>query len=244
MMNQKSRLLPRHDGLRYILWLLVAYTAFANRRHYRMFTTWLPHLLTNSLALLLPDIVRRLFAPRHKPRNIVEGTLITMARDNPAYVYYVAPLALGYIVSHPRFNIYKGAWGDLHAAGFGLDTIPHTATAFAFSALVADTFETMGKQRQYRGLLANLMRWGSHNPERTALALLALITLNWELGEYQMHQYEMARFGDPDLINMQWSMADTWRDVIANLAGWGLAVLWRHNRRRASAPSRRASLWP
>ena len=71
-MNRKSQ----RDGLRYLLWGLMAYTAFANRQHYRMVTTWLPHLLTNTLSLLLPDAVRVLFSPRHKPRNIVEDTLI------------------------------------------------------------------------------------------------------------------------------------------------------------------------
>jgi hypothetical protein len=221
----------QQDGLRWLLWLLVVVTAFANRQHYRMATTWLPHLLTNSLSLLLPDALRLLFAPRHRPRHIVEDTLVTMARDNPNYAIYAAPLALGYILSHPRFNIYKGDWAELRLGGFGLDALPHSATAFAFSALAADTFETMGQRRQYAGMLADFMRWGRRRPQLLSLALLGLVTLGWEYSEYRVHQREMAQRGDMSRINMQWSMADTARDVAANLAGWGAAMLWRRNKR-------------
>lgn len=222
-----------HNGLRWLLWLAVAQTAYANRRQYRMVTTWLPHLLTNSLSLLLPDLARALFAPRHRPRTIIDDTLITMVRDNPRYAVYVAPLALGYIVSHPRFNIYKGTLGDVRIGGVGLDAIPHSATAFAFAALAADTFEAMGERPQYSGFLAEIVRWGARSPELTALALLALVTLNWEYGEYRMHRYELAQVGDVSAINMQWSLADTWRDVGANLIGWCAAMLWRRGRRGA-----------
>lgn len=219
------------NWLRYLLWILMAFTAFANRQHYRMMTTWLPHLLTNTVSLLLPDALRRAFAPQHRPHNIVEDTLITMVRDNPNYSIYVAPLAIGYILSHPKFNIYKGRMGELNIAGFGLDTLPHSATAFAFSALVADTFDTMGQRKQYSGMLADFVRWGRHRPELLSLALLGLITLNWEFGEYQIHERELKQRGDITLINMQWSMADTLRDVVSNLLGWGAAMLWRRNKR-------------
>jgi hypothetical protein len=176
-------------------------------------------------------VLRRLFAPRHKPHNIIEDTLMTMVRDNPHYAIYVAPLALGYILSHPQFNIYKGKWGEMNVAGFGLDTLPHSATAFAFAALVADTFDTIGQREQYHGMLANFMRWGRHKPELLSLVLLGLVTLNWELGEYRIHQYEIAQRGDSSQINMQWSLQDTGRDVIANLLGWGVAMLWRGRNR-------------
>ena len=231
-MRRKSNNAPRNNALRYLLWLLVAYTAFSNRQHYRMPTTWLPHLLTNTLSLLLPDALRGLFASRHQPRNIVEDTLLTMVRDNPNYAIYVAPLALGYIVSHPRFNIYKGSWGALRLAGFGLDSLPHSATAFAFSALVADTFETMGTRQQYNGMLADFVRWGKHKPELLSLVMLGLVTINWELGEYTMFQREMAEKGDAALTNMQWSMEDTWRDVGANLIGWTAAMLWHRSKQK------------
>jgi hypothetical protein len=222
-------LMNRKSWLRYLLWGLVAVTAFANRQHYRMVTTWLPHLLTNTLSLLLPDAVRLLFG--QKPRNIVEDTLITMVRDNPNYAIYVAPLALGYILSHPKFNIYKGRMGELNVAGFGLDSLPHSATAFAFSALVADTFETMGQRKQYNGMLADFVRWGRHKPELLSLVMLGLVTLNWELGEYKIHENELKKRGDITQINMQWSMSDTLRDVISNLTGWAVAMLWRRSKR-------------
>lgn len=244
-MNRSPNSPTRHDWLRYGLWLLMAQTAFANRQHYRMFTTWLPHLLTNTLSLLLPDAVRLIFPAKHRPANVVEDTLITMVRDNPNYAIYVAPLALGYIVSHPRFNIYKGDLADIRLAGFGLDAIPHSATAFGFAALVADTLDTMGDRLKdgrapYNGVLVDLLRWGDNSPELISLALLALVTLNWEYGEYTMHQYEMKRIGDVKRINMQWSMDDTLRDVGANLFGWLVAVLWRRTRRAKPGSVRRA----
>ncbi len=231
-MSRLSIVRDRRDVLRYSLWLLMAQTAFANRRHYRMLTTWLPHLLTNTLSLLLPDVLRLWFSPHHPPRNLVEDTLLTMVRDNPRYAVYVAPLALGYIVSHPRFNIYKGDLGDLRIAGFGLDSIPHTATAFAFSALAADTLDQMGAHDQYAGLLAAGLRLGQRNSEVVSLLLLALITLNWEYGEYQMHQYEMTQVGDATAINMQWTPEDTARDVASNFLGWAAAMFWRRSKRR------------
>ncbi|MBK8025456.1 MAG: hypothetical protein IPK19_29695 [Chloroflexi bacterium] len=218
--------------------MAVAQTAYANRQHYRMVTTWLPHLLTNSLSLLLPDLVRALFAPRYRPRTLIEDTLITMVRDNPRYAVYVAPLAVGYILSHPRFNIYKGAIGDLRVGGMGLDAIPHSATAFTFSVLVADTFDTMGKREQYRDVLARFVQWGSQNPEVASLLFLALITLNWEYGEYRVHEYELALKGDASLINLQWSMQDTLRDVGANLFGWFTAMLWRRTQTRRTSARR------
>lgn len=224
------------DGLRYGLWLLMAQTALANRQHYRLVTTWLPHLLTNTLSLLLPDAVRRLFPPPRRPRNLVEDTLITMTRDNPQYAAYVAPLALGYIVSHPRFNIYKGALGKLRFGGLGLDAIPHAATAFAFSALAADTFDTMGDHATEADALSAFVRLGDRSPELMSLALLALITLNWEYGEYRMFRYEMAKVGDREAINMQWALDDTARDVAANLLGWLLAVIWRRVSGRKISP--------
>ncbi|MBK8023976.1 MAG: hypothetical protein IPK19_21720 [Chloroflexi bacterium] len=102
--------------------------------------------------------------------------------------------------------------------------------------LVADTFDTMGKREQYRDVLARFVQWGSQNPEVASLLLLALITLNWEYGEYRVHEYELALKGDPSLINLQWSMPDTLRDVGANLFGWLTAMLWRRTQtRRRSA---------
>lgn len=210
---------------------MMAQTAFANRQHYRMTTTWLPHFLTNNLSLLLPDALRVIFAPNYRPRSIVDDTLLTMVRDNPNYAVYVAPLALGYIVSHPRFNIYKGDLAELRLAGFGLDAIPHSATAFAFSAIIADTLTTMGADRRHQGPLANLVYTCGDRSELVALVLLGLVTLGWEYAEFRVHESEMAQRGDATAINMQWSMADTVRDIGANLLGWAVSVVWQRRKR-------------
>jgi hypothetical protein len=210
----------------------MAQTAYANRQYYRMFTTWLPHFLTNTIALLLPDILRRVFPARHKPSNIVEDVLITMVRDDPDYVTYIAPLTVGYIVSHPRFNIYKGNLAQIRFAGFGLDAIPHGATAYALSSLIVSALDRVGDRNRYSGLLASLTRWISQKPELTTFTILALLTAFWEAGEYQMHQYEMSIHGDAEAINMQWSIDDTARDAAINLLGC-LAALRLHQQKQS-----------
>ncbi|MBI5666530.1 MAG: hypothetical protein HZC41_00860 [Chloroflexi bacterium] len=218
------------DFLRYGLWALLAYTADANRREYRMRTTWLPHLITNSLSLLLPDAVRLLFPRGWRPRNLLEETAITMVRDNDDYAVYVAPLALGYITSHPRFNIYKGQWGEVQFAGFGLDSIPHAATAFALTGLVCNTLRVMAHQDEFEGGLAQALRWGNNRRALVSFTILALITFWWEYGEYRVHNFELSQRGDVTQINMMWSAADTARDVRSNFLGWLLAVLWQGRR--------------
>lgn len=215
----------------------MAQTAFANRRYYRMFTTWLPHFLTNTIALLLPDVLRRVFSAQRKPRNIIEDVLLTTVRDNPDYVTYIAPLTIGYIVSHPRFNIYKGDLAQIRFAGFGLDAIPHGATAFALSSLIVSILNGLRDRNSYGGLLARVVRWGSQKPELVTFAILAALTAFWEAGEYQMHNYEMSIHGNAEAINMQWSVEDTARDVLINMLGC-LAALWLHKQSQSSARDR------
>jgi len=48
----------RSDLARYALWCGIVVTAEGNRRAYHLRTTWLPHLATNTLSLLLPDLYR------------------------------------------------------------------------------------------------------------------------------------------------------------------------------------------
>src|SRR5690606_10609374 len=81
----KAIRLKTRDLFRWALFGLVAFTADSNRRYYGMQTTWLPHLLTNTLSLLLPDALRLLFQRKH-PRNAVEAIMYRMARDNEDYV--------------------------------------------------------------------------------------------------------------------------------------------------------------
>jgi hypothetical protein len=223
--RQRKNKLKRNDLLRYALWGAVAATAEANRRHYHMQTTWLPHLLTNSLSLLLPDAMRALL-PR-RPRNEVEQILACMARDNDDYVVYVAPLAVGYILSHPKFNIYKGDWAQIRLAGFGLDAIPHSATAMALTALVIDSARVTAEVENSPTLLSRLIDWAGNHAALTSLGVLGALTLIWEYGEYGIHQHEMALRGDATQINMQWSAEDTAADVASNLIGWAAGVVLR-----------------
>lgn len=213
------------DVSRYTLWLVLAYTAYANHRQYRMFTTWLPHLLTNTVSLLLPDAIHALFPRRHAPRNIIEEVMLKMARDNDEYVLYVAPLALGYILSHPRFNIYKGDLAEINLAGLHLDAIPHASTAFALSLLVCDTLE-MTRTAAHRGRWGQLLDWGYTHRIGVSFGVLALITFLWEYSEYRIHHYELDQRGKAQDINMQWSVEDTREDVASNFIGWLLAMLW------------------
>jgi hypothetical protein len=216
------------DLLRYGLLAMMLQTAWAAQRRYRVVTAWLPNLVSIATALLLPDALRALFPPRHTPRNLVEDTLITMVRDNPNYLVYVVPFALGAIAAHPRINIYKS---DVQVAGFGLDAIPHSATGFALTVLIADTFETMGGREAYHGLLAELLCWGKSNPALLTLGALALVTLIWEYGEYQILQYETTHAnGDLQMVNMEWSVENTVQDVISNFVGWAAAMVWRGGR--------------
>jgi hypothetical protein len=53
----------------------------------------------------------------------------------------------------------------------------------------------------------------------------------WEYGEYRVHFYELGQRGDVTKINMQWSVADTAKDVRSNFLGWLLAVLWQGSRK-------------
>jgi hypothetical protein len=221
------------DLWRYLLWIGVAYTAYANRRHYKMQTTWLPHLITNTITLLLPDFCRAVLPPKGsraaRKQPLVPAVLTEMVRDNPQYAVYVTPLAIGYILSHPVYNIYKGKMGELRLAGFGLDALPHGATAFALTALTYDTVKVAARLDRTRSPLGYMLDWGAQNPALFSAMVLALVTLNWEAGEYMMYRQEMAVHGDMSKINMQWSLPDSIRDTIINFAGWLIAVLWRGN---------------
>jgi hypothetical protein len=276
--------------IRYGIWCGIAQTANANRQQYRMTTTWLPHLLMNSVTLLLPEIYRGLRAlsgvdfftgsqwnavgrigrgcrssaafpalgraadaqkrvptttclhlrglracqprpanpaPTATGRHPVQATLETMVCDNPRYAAYVAPLAAGYLTSHPRFNIYKGAWAEKEFAGLGLDALPHIATAFALTALVRDTAGVAARTTAGTRRLERLLRWSGRHRVAVSAVVLALVTLGWEAGEYHIYRHELAQRGDRAAINMQWSRRDMLQDCAANAIGWVLAILWK-----------------
>lgn len=224
--------------IRYGLLAGVAYTANANRRHYRMTTTWLPHLAMNSFALLLPDLLRHALpaarvdrcdaaGPPQELVRVTAATLQALVCENRAYVGYVAPLAVGYLLSHPEFNIYKGEWGEMQLAGFGFDALPHAAAGFALSAAVIDALREAAYHAAGGGSAASAFRWAAAHSRVLAFVALALVTAVWEVGEYRVHKHELAQRGDVSQINMQWSFDDSLTDVIANLAGWLAAAWWR-----------------
>jgi hypothetical protein len=213
------------DLLRYGIWAAVAATADANRREYHMQTTWLPHLATNTLTLLLPDVLRLLIPKGKEPSDIVGQVMVQMVRDNDQYVVYVFPLAAGYILSHPRYNIFKGDLAEISLAGLRLDAIPHSATGFALTAIVCDTLTTASEIKAKGSPLTKLVKQASRYPGVVSFATLAALTFVWEYGEYRVHQHEMALRGDITKINMMWTVDDTVRDVIANLLGWAAALL-------------------
>jgi hypothetical protein len=229
----------RSDLARYGLWCGVVVTAEGNRRAYHMTTTWLPHLAANTLSLWLPEIVELLRreaderpgpparSPARELLGLCAGTLTAVLSRRREYALYVAPLALGYVLSNPWMNIYKGELAELKLAGFGLDALPHASTAFALTGLVRDTAEAAGELAAEQPALAD---WGRalvrHQVGLSALAL-ALATLVWELGEHRIYRHELALRGSPERTNMQWSVSDTAYDCAANLIGWLLATAVR-----------------
>jgi hypothetical protein len=231
-----SRKCKSKDYLRYFIWLALANTAKANHRRFGMATTWVPHLLGNSIALLLPEIyqvVDQLFdlGNRLEPHPDLSALLASfeqLVRDNPNYVDYVAPAALAYVVSHPRFNIYRGEWGDLNLLGFGLDSIPHSMTAYALSKLVYDTIETVEANLQADMLVWPPVKWMANHKDLVSGAVIALLTLGYETSEYLIYKAELrARDHDISQINMMWSLRDTIFDVLSNCIGWAVAAWLR-----------------
>lgn len=228
-------------ALRYLLWLGLVLTADANRRHFGLPTTWVFHLSGNSLALLLPELYEaatRRFRLDRRARG-AGSNLLTVAHhvvqdlavNNPNYVEYVGPPAAAYIVSHPRFNIYKGKWGRIRVMGLGLDAIPHGATAFALSNLVMDTLDTARHYEPHPRGPAAPLNWMYRHPAATALGFLALASAVYETGEYKIFREEYARTGgDRSKMNMEWSVPDTLRDLLANTVGYLAAVARRRGK--------------
>lgn len=149
-------------------------------------------------------------------------------QDNPNYVDYVAPAALAYIVSHPHFNIYRGRWGEMELLGFGLDSIPHSTTAYALSTVGYDTIETVDRHAPADAAIHSYVRWMANHKTLVVGAVMAGLTIAYETSEYVIHKSELkARNNDINQINMMWSVKDTVFDVLSNILGW-LAAVWRH----------------
>lgn len=211
--------------LRYLTWAMMAQTADANRRHYHMATAWVGHFAWNTIALLLPDFLRVVLPKR--PKSLVPAAMAKMIRDNDQYVLYVFPLAAGYILSHPRFNIYKGEMAEIRLAGFGLDALPHSLTALGLTLLVYDAAKVAESLDDGTSLFSPLIDFANNHVTLTTFAAVAIPTAVWEGIEYFTHQYEMSQRGSAELINMQWSVDDTARDVASNFFGWVMGLVWR-----------------
>lgn len=225
------------DLLRYALWLGVLGTANANRKYFGLPTTWVFHLTLNSLLLFLPEIVRGtnrvldLDARARQKRDLVStayGTIQDAVAENPNYALYVAPVALAYMVSHPRFNIYKGEWSKLRLFGFGLDALPHSLTAFAFTRLMMETLAAFRHHTPRDAAWRTPAEKADDNSGVIAGALLIGASTLYESGEYAIHQEEMRETGgDESRINLIWSAQDTLFDLLSNALGWLAAVTLR-----------------
>jgi hypothetical protein len=232
----------RTDLLRYALWLGVVGTANANRKYYGLPTTWMFHLTLNSLLLFLPELYRGASAllqldarARHRRDMIsaAHGMIQDTVVNHPQYALYVSPVPLAYMVSHPKFNIYKGHLAELRLFGFGLDAIPHAATAFGFTTLVMEALRAF---RRHAPPDARWYPYAARADEHSAVvagALLASASALYESGEYAIHEEELRETGgDITRINLVWSAQDTLFDLMSNSIGWLAAVLVRARKRK------------
>jgi hypothetical protein len=225
------------DGLRYGLWCGVALTARRNKTEYGVPTAWLTHLAGNTVTLLLPEwvqLLRRVPAvAANKAWHPYMATLVRRVCDDPRYAGYVAPLALGFIASHPDFSIYHGRWAELTVLGFGADTVPHSSAAYAVARLESETLATFAAELARDHRLAPLARHAAAHPDLLAAATVLALTLLWELSEYRAHNAELAASGrDEREINMQWSLPDAITDSVSNLAGLLAAIAVRRRAAR------------
>lgn len=223
--------------MRYALWLAVLNTANANRKFFGLPTTWVFHVTLDSFILFLPEILQALdeFIPfdegAKQKRGLVQSVRATLREavvENPNYALYVAPVALAYIVSHPKFNIYKGDYAKVRFLGFGLDAIPHSLTAFAFTNLVIDTLAAFRRNTPKDAAWRPLAERADDHAGNIAGAFLIGASALYEAGEYAIHEEELREtHGDESKINLVWSVQDTLFDVLSNTLGWLAAVLVR-----------------
>lgn len=228
------------DLLRYALWLGVLNTANANRKFFGLPTTWVFHVTLDSFILFLPEILQALdqvippdegAGQKHGLGETVRATLREAVVDNPNYALYVAPVALAYIVSHPKFNIYKGDYAKIRFLGFGLDAIPHSLTAFTFTNLMIDTLAAFRRHTPASARWWSLAERAEEQAGNIAGGFLIGASALYETGEYAIHEEELREtHGDESKINLVWSAKDTFFDVLSNALGWLAAVMVRRRR--------------
>jgi hypothetical protein len=229
------------DVLRYGMWLAVAVTARRNRREYGVPTAWLTHLAGNTLTLFLPDALGLLRRSGFAMPAEVQPLLRTLHRrvcDDPAYAAYVAPLALGFVASHPDYSIYHGRWAERTVLGFGIDSVPHGSAAYALARLTGKTLQTLHDELPPDHALARSAAVAARHADAISAAIVIGVTLVWEISEYLAHQAEVDRTGrDPREVNMQWTLPDAITDSLSNIGGLLAAIAMR----RAEASRDRSS---
>ncbi len=221
------------DMLRYSLWTAVAGTAIRNRKEYGVPTAWLTHLAANTVTLLLPEFIHLL---RRLPLAVPDGvqpvlrTVDRRVRQDPNYAGYVAPLALGFIASYPDYSIYHGRWAERTVLGFGLDSLPHAAAAYALARLLSETLITLHNELPPAHALAPPADWAVRHVDVLAAVAVVAVTLIWEVGEYLAQQAELEATGrDLNEHKMQWSWPDTVTDSLSNLLGLLAAIAVRRS---------------
>lgn len=220
--------------LRYSLWAAVVGTAVRNRQEYGVPTAWLTHLIGNSVTLLLPEYLALLQrVPLTVPDSLVPvlRTIDQRVRQDPRYAGYVAPLALGFIISYPEYSIYHGRWAERTIMGFGIDSVPHSTAAYALARLVSETITTLHRELPPIHVLAKSAAWATEHTDALSAAAVTIVTLVWEWSEYVAHQAEVAKTGrDPREVNMQWNIGDSVTDTLSNLFGLLAALAVRRHR--------------
>ncbi len=223
----------RSDLLRYGLWATVLGTALRNRREYGVPTAWLTHLAGNTLTLLLPDLLQLLRKlPLEVPADIgpILRTIDRRVRQDPHYAGYVAPLAIGFIASHPDYSIYHGRWAERTLFGFGVDSFPHATAAYGLARFVSETALTLHAETPSSNVISPLSSWSARHVDGLAVTTVLIVTLLWEISEYLAHHAEIEATGrDASEVNMQWSMLDAVTDSISNLLGLAAAIQVRHS---------------
>ncbi len=216
--------------LRLALWIGVLWSVEGTRKNSRLPTTWMVHLVGNTLLLGLPEIYRGLAKAfrinaraQHDPEGIVafgNQVMNEMVVENPRYAGYVTPVAGAIIVAHPKIDIYKNDWAERALFGLGLDSIPHSLTAFALTHMVFDFLSLP--------VVARRMPQATRHVRGISGVVLAIASVLYETGELLIHLQETKIVkDDPSKMAMKWSVPDTIQDLFANFLGWFAAVKTR-----------------
>ena len=239
----------RADVLRYSLWTAVVGTALRNRKEYGVPTAWLTHLTANTCTLFLPEVVSLLlqrplseWPPALQP---LLRTLERRVRQDPNYVGYVAPLALGFIASYPEYSIYHGRWAERNILGFGADSLPHASAAYGLARFSSEVLLTLHHELPDRHALVQPAAWAARHVDALGAAAVVVVTLIWEISEYLAHHAEVQATGrDPREVNMQWGWLDAITDSLSNLFGLVAAIAVRRSASTTGAASTMCSSPP